>query len=430
MSRRERNEGATRRRGKREGTICQRHDGRWVAVVDLGFIDGRRTRKSFYGTTRAAVAKRLTDALNRHDRGANVNTNDVLTVAKHLDAWLSTVSVRPKTRRQYEQATRLYLKPAIGPVRLSRLGPDHVRGLVRGLELRGLSARTATLARDVLRIALTQAVDDGTIARNVAAKVKRPKPKRREYETLSPEQGRALLDALVGHRLEAVVTCGIALGLRISEVLGLQWPDLDLAGGWMSVRWGLETIGKTRHLVELKSDESRRRLRLPAVVRRGFERHKVAQAERRLLAGAAWQKSDFVFTTRTGRPYDATLVTRDLKTFMRKVWTGDDSKCVHSRAPESECLDCGATRIPVISFHGLRHSCASLLLADGVPVRDVSELLGHSDIRLTLDTYAHVIDANKTRTAAVIDRLWERGAADPRDNQSDNQTDNHRTGNG
>ena len=117
------------------------------------------------------------------------------------------------------------------------------------------------------------------------------------------------------------------------------------------------------------------------MVVRAFERHKVRQAERRLAAGADWQKSDFVFTTRIGRPLEGTLVTRDLKRLLAREG------------------------LPAVSFHGLRHSCASLLLAAGVPVRDVSELLGHSDVRLTLSTYAHVLEENKTRTASAIDQV-------------------------
>ncbi len=86
---------------------------------------------------------------------------------------------------------------------------------------------------------------------------------------------------------------------------------------------------------------------------------------------------------------------------------GGRAGCEHTRARDGACLDCGATRLPILSFHGLRHSCASLLLASGVPVRDVSELLGHSDVRLTLQTYAHVLDENRARTAGAIDRMLE-----------------------
>jgi integrase len=402
------------RRGRNEGSIYERADGRWAASVDLGFIDGRRVRKTFYAATRKAVASKLATALGRQQRGAVVKTNDQLTVETYLDRWLANVSVRAKTKRQYEQIVRLYLKPAIGPVRLARLEPDQVRSLVLGLERRGLSARTATLARDVLRIALGQAVADQLIARNVAMLVRRPKGRRRDGPTLSQEEARALLDALVDHRLGAVVTCGVALGLRLGEVLGLQWPDVDLTGGRLTIRHALQSLEKRRELVDTKSRESHRTLVLPAVVVRRLERHKIAQAARRLKAGATWQYSDFVFTTGTGRPLDGTLVTRDVKRLMARTWIGGRADCVHARCRDRVCLDCGATRLPLVSFHGLRHSCASLLLASGVPVRDVSELLGHSDVRLTLTSYAHVLDEHRAKLAGTIDRVF--------DSQSDSQT--------
>lgn len=372
-----------KRRGRSEGSIYQRGDGRWAATVDLGFINGRRARKSFYGATRKVVSAKLHEALGRLQRGAVVRTNEALTVSLFLQRWLASVSVRPKTLRQYAQVVRLYLSPALGPIRLARLEPDHVRALVADLEARGLSPRTATLARDVLRIALAQAVRDELLARNVAALVRRPKGTRRSGPTLSSDEARALLAALEGHRLDAVITCGVGLGLRLGEVLGLQWADLDLPASRLMVRQALQTVGKRRELVPLKSRESRRTLALPAFVVRSLERERRQQAERRLAAGGAWQRSDFVFTTRGGRPLDGSLVTRDLKRVL------------------------AAQGLPVLSFHGLRHSCASLLLAAGVPVRDVSELLGHSDVRLTLSSYAHVLDEGRQRMAGVIDRVFD-----------------------
>lgn len=406
------------KRGKSEGSIYERADGRWASSIDLGFINGRRVRKTFYGPTRKAVAGRLNTALGKHESGGVVNTNDIISVGTYLDMWLATVSVRPKTRRQYEQVVRLYLKPALGPVRLARLEPDQVRALVLDLEKRGLSKRTATLARDVLRIALGQAVTDEKLARNVAALVRRPKGARREGATLTGDEARALLDALAGERLEAVVTCGVALGLRLGEVLGLQWADIDMKASRMNIRRGLQTIGKRRELVDLKSRESRRTLALPAVVVRTLERHKASQGVKRLAAGDEWQKSNFIFTTRTGRPLDGTLVTRDLKRILARTWIGGRPDCDHDRLRDRACLDCGAVHLPVLGFHGLRHSCASLLLAAGVPIRDVSELLGHSDVRLTLTTYAHVLDENRQKMAGVMDQVF--------DSQSDSQAKRHR----
>jgi len=202
----------------------------------------------------------------------------------------------------------------------------------------------------------------------------------------------ALLDTLSDHRLG-------------------QWADIR--AGRLAIRHALQIVGKRRELVEVKSRESHRTLTLPAVVVRRLEHHRAAQAARRLAAGKDWQKSDFVFTTGVGRPLDGMLVTRDLKRILARTWMGGRTECKHAKAREQACLECGATRLPIVSLHGLRHSCASLLLAAGVPIRDVSELLGHSDVRLTLSSYAHVLDENRAKLAGTIDRVF--------DSQSDSQ---------
>jgi integrase len=242
--------------------------------------------------------------------------------------------------------------------------------------------------RDVLRIALNQAVTDGAAARNVAALVKRPKPTRRQGPILSPEQAPVFLSRIAGTRLAPVVTIGLAVGLRLGEVLGLQWSSVDLEGGVLRVERGLESIGRDRSLVPLKSKESRRTIYLPEFVRLALVQHRQQQRTRQLLAGGRWrvEGSSFVFTTRDGRPLDGCGVTRDLKRLLTQTWIGGRPDCTHARVTTRECDDCGAEHLPALSFQALRHSCASILLAQGVPIRDVSEILGHSDVRLTLSS--------------------------------------------
>ena len=201
----------------------------------------------------------------------------------------------------------------------------------------------------------------------------------------------------------------MSVGLRLGEVLGLQWAGIDLDAGVIRVERGLETIGRDRSLVALKSKESRRTIHLPDFVRAALLTHRQQQLERQLLAGGRWRAegSSFVFTTRDGRPLDGCGVTRDLKRLLTQTWIGGRQECRHPRVINRQCADCSGEHLPALSFHVLRHSCASILLAQGVPVRDVSELLGHSDVRLTLNTYAHVIEAGRSRAAGVMDRVLQ-----------------------
>jgi integrase len=147
------------------------------------------------------------------------------------------------------------------------------------------------------------------------------------------------------------------------------------------------------------------------MVRTALVEQRRRQRERQLLAGGIWRAegSSFVFTTRDGRPLDGGNVTRDLKRLLVRTWIGGNPDCKHLRAVNRHCEDCRAERLPRLSFHSLRHSCASILLAQGVPVRDVAEILGHSDVRLTLSTYAHVIEASRDRAAGVMDRMLQVG---------------------
>ena len=217
------------------------------------------------------------------------------------------------------------------------------------------------------------------------------------------------LARIEGTRLAPVVSIGLGLGLRLGEVLGLQWSTVDLERGSIRVERALQTIGKERLLVELKSKESRRTVLLPEFIRLALIRHRQQQRERQRLAGGTWRTegTSFVFTTREGRPLDGCGVTRDLKRLLAQTWIGGGENCEHCEVVERRCADCGAEHLPAMSFHSLRHSCASILLAQGVPVRDVAEILGHSDIRMTLASYAHVIEAGRNRAAGVMDRVLQ-----------------------
>ena len=230
-----------------------------------------------------------------------------------------------------------------------------LRTVLTQKEQAGLSARTVTLVRDVLRIALNQAVTDGAVPRNVAALVKRPKPTRRQGPILTAEQASVLLTRIQGTRLAPVITIGLALGFRLGEVLGLQWAGVDLDAGTLQVERGLETIGKDRTLVALKSKESRRTARLPEVVRTALVEQRRRQRERQLLAGGKWRAegSNFVFTTRDGRPLDGGNVTRDLKRLLVQTWIGGTPECKHPKVVNRRCEDCGAEHLPRLSFHSL-----------------------------------------------------------------------------
>jgi integrase len=197
---------------------------------------------------------------------------------------------------------------------------------------------------------------------------------------MSPEQARAFLDLVRGDRLEALYTVALAIGLRQGEALGLQWNDIDLDTGTLSVRHALQRIGGKLQLVEPKTRLSRRTIAMPPIVVTSLRAHRARQLQERLWAGSRWQEGNYVFASRIGTPLDGTNVTHGLQATLI------------------------AAGLPRQRFHDLRHACASLMLAQGVHPRVVMETLGHSQISLTMNTYSHVIPSLQREAA---DRMEE-----------------------
>ncbi|HXG73153.1 MAG TPA: hypothetical protein VNJ04_21375, partial [Gemmatimonadaceae bacterium] len=171
-----------KRRGRGEGTIVERADGRWMARVDLGWQDGKRRRKAYYGATRADVAAQLTKALRTVQQGATSLGDERQTIKQFLERWIEHVrsSVRPKTHHSYAQLVRLHLVPGLGHLRLVRLQPEHVDAFLDRKDADGLSPRTCQYLRAVLRIALNRAIKRKLIAQNAAALADAPRVVRAE----------------------------------------------------------------------------------------------------------------------------------------------------------------------------------------------------------------------------------------------------------
>jgi integrase len=267
------------RRNAGEGSIFQRNDGRWCAQLDLGWQNGRRARKYIYGATAAEVQNALLKARADHAAGLPVAVEQQ-TVAQFLERWLEDSvkqSVRPLTHEQYRQHVKLYLAPLLGHHRLGKLAPQHVRAFFKLKLEDGLSPRMVQLSLVILRKALGQALKDGLLGRNVAKLVDGPRVKRFEGATLSLEQAQAFLDAAAGERLEALYAAALAVGLRMGEVLGLRWTDIDLDRRILTVNRILARIGRshrsTLQFVEPKTSRSRRAINLPDVVMRALRVH-------------------------------------------------------------------------------------------------------------------------------------------------------------
>jgi integrase len=255
---------STRRRGKGEGSIFQRSDGRWAGTVSAGWLRSGRRRVTVYARTRQEIVAKLRDLQRNQADGLPV-IDQRTTVAIFLEGWLERVAprLRPATLLRYRGLVRGQLIPYLGRIRLASLSPADVSKMLAGLQAQGLSPRTASHARAVLRAALSDGEKWAVVARNVAkltdaVKVPAPSPK-----MLPVDDIHRVLDAVSGTEVANEVTLALYSGLRAGEVLGLRWVDIAFEAGQLTVSHALQRLGTETRLVEPKSAASHRTLQLP-----------------------------------------------------------------------------------------------------------------------------------------------------------------------
>ncbi len=364
---------SARRRGHNEGSVYQLKDGTWRgAVTFLDAADGRRRRKYVSGRTRTEASRKVAQLRADHERGVALATG-IPTVAMFLTSWLEDVvkpGGRPRTFETYEGVCRRHLIPTLGRHRLDKLTAQHIQAMLTQKRTEGLKGSSLTHIRAILRIALAQAVRWDLVARNVAALTDPPRTETFQASPLTPAEVSQFLAHVAGDRLEALYVVAIMLGLRQGELLGLGWSDVDLTAGTLRITRQLQwSPDRPRRplLVAPKTERSRRQLPLPIDVLDALRRHRTRQLEERLLAGPSWRPDlDLVFCSPTGTPLDASSLTKRFQVAL---------------------TDAGLDRR---RFHDLRHTTGSFLTARGVHPRLIMEILGHSQIATTMNTYAHV----------------------------------------
>ena len=389
----------TRRRGAGDGSIYRRSDGLWIGSVNVGRDGGARKRKTVSAKTRAEVVSKLRSLQSRLEEGLPAGDGRV-TIAQLAERWLTDVlpaRVSEGTFVSYEYLVRVHVLPGLGtrvvrsvtPIELSRfLGAKAIepaRTSAGEIILRAdgqaklLSPRTIQMIRGVLIQLFSLAERWELIGRNPAKLTDPPRSERQRGRTLSPEQARQFVVQLRGSRLEAALLLTLALGLRRGETLGLAWSDLNLVDKTVEVRTNLKRARHGTVLGELKTEHSRRRLNLPIVVCEALERWRGIQDEDRARLGEAWTDSGLVFTSPLGTAIDPDGFSKAFKVVASEAGLGD------------------------WHIHELRHSAASLLLGAGVPLKVVSEYLGHSNVSTTGDLYAHVLPAQFAEVARTVD---------------------------
>jgi integrase len=373
------------KRGNGDGSLYQRRDGRWVGAYYAPTVSGARRRVVVYGKTREEARDKMNKA--QQDARAGIPVPDeIWKLGPYLEYWLENfvkLNRRPATYTLYEMNIRLYLIPGLGTQKLSTLSVATVQRFLSHRLEKGDSVRKVQIMRTVLSAALTRAVREELISRNVARLVELPEWRPAKVRPWTADEARQFLAACKADPLHAAFALLLLYGLRRGEVLGLRWQDVDFESGTIRIEQQVQRVGGQMHIGPVKTQAGHRTLPLLKLAREALETQFTAQARYRAAMGSAWPQTDLVFTTRTGRPVEP----RNLVRSFRRL-----------------CDDNG---IRLIKVHHIRHTVASLLKVLGVPARDAQIILGHSRLAVTLEVYTHADDQAQLDALKRLEDLFD-----------------------
>jgi integrase len=384
--------GKSGRRANGEGTnisFNQARD-RWEAKIT---IDGKRY--SITGHTRKDVRLRMTAMARDRDRGMPTPEANI-TVAKWLDDWLQARrGIRDSSWIRNEQLVRIHLRPGLGKHRLAKLTPAHVQRFYADKLAEGtLSSSTVKRMHETLHKCLQDALHMGLVVRNAADVPNKLQNAKAPKQTYTTRQAGQLLRSLAGDRMEALIVLVLNTGMREGELIALKWADVDLACATVRVQQG--RTKKIRGFADetTKTESSRRSIALTPEAVEALRAHRTRQKTERLAMGSLWPKNDLVFVSSAGTHLNPSN--------LRKWWM---------RQTE-------IAQLPHIRFHDLRHTAATWLIAQGVPVNIVQRMLGHADPATTMRFYAHVMEGGGEQAMRAMSRMMKEAVEEAESNQA------------
>ncbi len=369
-----------KKRGNNEGSIYKRNNGTWRAMVT---VQGRRL--TYTAKTKGEGQNWVRGMLDEIDNGLTYDNTQV-SVEMFMEDWLISIepSLRYNTFKQYSQVTRQHILPVLGNFQLRDLKPEHIQQLYNQMVKNEYGLRTVQVVHSVIHRALVHAVKLGSIPRNPDDATTPPKPKTVEMQFLDENQVQQLLITAKARndRLFALYHLAIATGMRQGELLGLKWSDLEWEQGLLQVQRQL-TIKKGGgfEFTAPKTKSGIRRIDLGENTLRILREHRQQQLVQMQMAGETWQENDLIFPSEIGTTSDRDNIRKDFKRLLKEAG------------------------LPAIRFHDLRHTGASLLLNNGIPVIIVSRRLGHARPSITLDVYGHLMPGKQKEVAMLMDQL-------------------------
>jgi integrase len=377
-----------KRRGRSEGSIFERDDGRWSAEVSLGYDgNGKRKRKTVYGRTKGEVLEKL-DRLKSEARVGQLPEAATMTVGQLLDQWLAAKRTKdaPHTFEERERSVNVHLRQRVGGLKLAKVNALHVEGLYAELHRAEVGPGAIENAAKALNGALNHAVRMRLIPANPAKAVERPKSPQREMLCLDDGQVRAVLAVGRGAVAFPLIATALGTGCRQGELLALTWDDIDLKAGTLTVRRSLSQTKAGFVVKEPKTKNSRRTIALPPFVVDALTAHKAAMLKAGLLAAP-------VFCTRGGGYLNKNNVLRAFRAVVARSNKANGEVEGYRPIPEE------------IRFHDMRHTAASLLLSKGHSLIAVSRRLGHAKPSITLNVYGHLMPTDDAQLAAELHRM-------------------------
>ena len=373
-----------------KGYVARKGD-RWYAVIYEGIdpVTGRERRRWHPAGTDRADAQRVADRIAAECNGRNDATRSLSFGAYLTARWLpgKRVVLADSTYDGYRRKVEHHVLPTLGAVALRRLRPDHLEALYERLlhpadGSAGLAPKTVYEVHLIIRGALGDAVRRGLVSRNVALVAHAPRLRsipKVEQQAWTAEELQAFLRAAAGHRLFPALWVAAFTGMRRNELLGLRWSDFDATNATLSINRGLVAIAYELRQTRGKTPNARRRIDLDPTTTTILTTWRDWQHAEQRAAGI--DKADWVFTDGRGEPIHPHAISQAFERIVKRAG------------------------VPLIRLHDLRHTHGTLLIKAGVPVKVVSERLGHATPAFTIDTYQHVLPGMQADAARLFEGL-------------------------
>ena len=367
----------------------------WRASITIGTDDkGKLIRKQFTGKTQQDVKYKLQEYKKQMLMG--VLNEDKLTVSDWFYSWLFDYrkqDLKPKSFQRYHGIYKNYIENTdFGNIKLNDLRTTHLQRHYKKLLDNGVTPTTIRQINTNLKTCLNEAERQGYIQKNWCKLVTLPKKEdNKEVKVLTKQEQEKFLEAIKGHELELLYIVALGTGLRIGEILGLKWSDIDFKNNELHVNRSLQkaAIYEDDKIVRYevqettpKTKNSFRTIPVPQNIIKKLKAHKKEQNELILLLQEEYDNKNYVFCNKLGKPIEDKRPGRNLKTILTSI------------------------SIEPIKFHALRHTYATRLFEAGIPPKTVQHLMGHSDIETTMNIYTHVMKEQKLEAIEKINNIF------------------------